>query len=149
ISTGITTGLRPVSALCILLFSVVLLWLTPPQYTVVAAAQDAAVTYAQAGHTQAPATAEEHTGHTAAPGSPQANVMMVSPERLQTIGVKFEIAQRRRLDRTIRTVGQVEIDERRLASVNIKLEGWIDDLFVNSTGEHVQKGQKLFTLYSP
>ena len=75
--------------------------------------------------------------------------MTVSPERLQAIGVKFEVVKRQPLDRTIRTVGQVEIDERRLAHVNIKLEGWIDDLFVNSTGEHVKKGQKLFTLYSP
>jgi Cu(I)/Ag(I) efflux system membrane fusion protein len=75
--------------------------------------------------------------------------MTVSPERLQAVGVKFELARRRPLDRAIRTVGQVEIDERRLAHVNIKLEGWIDDLFVNSTGERVKKGQKLFTLYSP
>lgn len=75
--------------------------------------------------------------------------MTVSPERLQAIGVKFELARRRSLDRAIRTVGQVEIDERRLAHVNIKLEGWIDELFVNSTGERVKKGQKLFTLYSP
>src|SRR5262249_51858515 len=41
------------------------------------------------------------------------------------------------------------IDERRLTHVNIKLEGWIDELFVNSTGERVKKGQKLLTLYSP
>jgi len=75
--------------------------------------------------------------------------MMVSPERLQAIGVKFELARRRSVDRAVRTVGQVEIDERRLAHVNIKLEGWIDELFVNSTGERVTKGQKLFTLYSP
>ena len=77
------------------------------------------------------------------------NVMTVSSERLQAVGVKFELAKRRPLDRAIRTVGQVEIDERRLAHVNIKLEGWIDELFVNSTGERVTKGQKLFTLYSP
>ena len=77
------------------------------------------------------------------------NVMTVSPERLQAVGVKFELAKRRSLDRMIRTVGQVEIDERRLSHVNIKLEGWIDELFVNSTGEQVKKGQKLLTLYSP
>jgi membrane fusion protein, copper/silver efflux system len=75
--------------------------------------------------------------------------MTVSPERLQAIGVKFEVVKRQPLDRIIRTVGQVEIDERRLAHVNIMLEGWIDDLFVNSTGQQVKKGQKLFTLYSP
>ena len=75
--------------------------------------------------------------------------MTLSPERLQAVGVKFELAKRRPVDRAIRTVGQVEIDERRLAHVNIKLEGWIDELFVNSTGERVTKGRKLFTLYSP
>ncbi len=47
--------------------------------------------------------------------SPQGNIMVVSPERLQSIGVKFELAERRPLERTIRTVGRVEIDERRLA----------------------------------
>jgi Cu(I)/Ag(I) efflux system membrane fusion protein len=46
-------------------------------------------------------------------------------------------------------VGRVEIDERRLARVNIKLEGWIDKLLVSATGDHVKKGQILFTIYSP
>jgi Cu(I)/Ag(I) efflux system membrane fusion protein len=77
------------------------------------------------------------------------NQMVVSPERLQSIGVKFAPAERRALERTIRTVGRVEIDERRLARVNIKIEGWIDQLFVNYTGERVTKGQLLFTVYSP
>jgi Cu(I)/Ag(I) efflux system membrane fusion protein len=68
---------------------------------------------------------------------------------LQSIGVKFALAERRSLDRTIRTVGRVEIDERRQAHVNIKIEGWIDELYVNYTGERVKKGQLLFTVYSP
>jgi Cu(I)/Ag(I) efflux system membrane fusion protein len=81
--------------------------------------------------------------------SPPENVIALSPERLQAIGVKFELAKRRPMERLIRTVGQVEVDERRLAHVNIKLEGWIDTLFVNSTGERVKRGKILFTLYSP
>ncbi len=80
---------------------------------------------------------------------PATNTITISPERLQTIGVKFELAQPRPLDKAIRTVGRVEIDERRLAHVNIKLEGWIDTLLASSTGERVKKGQILFTLYSP
>jgi membrane fusion protein, copper/silver efflux system len=84
-----------------------------------------------------------------APEDKHANVMAVSPERLQSIGVKFALAKRRPLDQAIRTVGLVEMDERRLAHVNIKLEGWIDELRVSSTGERVTKGQILFTLYSP
>jgi membrane fusion protein, copper/silver efflux system len=79
----------------------------------------------------------------------QDNVMTVSPERLQSIGVKFALAERRAMDRTVRTVGRVEVDERRLAHVHLKLEGWIDELRVNYTGERVQRGQILFTLYSP
>ena len=81
--------------------------------------------------------------------SPGQNTITISPERLQTIGVKFELVKPRSLEKIIRTVGRVEIDERRLAHVNIKLEGWIDKLLVNSTGERVSKGQILFTLYSP
>jgi Cu(I)/Ag(I) efflux system membrane fusion protein len=81
--------------------------------------------------------------------APSENSMFISPERLQSIGVKFEPAQRRPLERTIRTVGRVEVDERQLARVTVKLEGWIDRLFVNYTGEHVKQGQVLFTLYSP
>jgi Cu(I)/Ag(I) efflux system membrane fusion protein len=81
--------------------------------------------------------------------APSENSMFISPERLQSIGVKFEPAQRRPLERTIRTVGRVEVDERQLARVTVKLEGWIDRLLVNYTGEHVKQGQVLFTLYSP
>lgn len=81
--------------------------------------------------------------------TPRNNTIVISPERLQSIGVKFEPAQRRSLDKTIRTVGRVELDEQRLARVNIKIEGWIDDLYVNTTGQQVKRGQVLFALYSP
>ncbi|TAN53701.1 MAG: efflux RND transporter periplasmic adaptor subunit [Methylococcaceae bacterium] len=75
--------------------------------------------------------------------------MFIAPERLQAIGVKFEPVARRPLDHVIRTVGRVEVDERLLSRVTLKLEGWIDKLYVNYTGESVQRGQVLFTLYSP
>jgi Cu(I)/Ag(I) efflux system membrane fusion protein len=89
-----------------------------------------------------------HDGASAVTGEPD-HILMVSPERLQSIGVKFELAARRPLERQIRTVGHVEVDETRLAHVNMKIEGWIDELFVNYTGEHVAKNQLLFTVYSP
>jgi Cu(I)/Ag(I) efflux system membrane fusion protein len=104
----------------------------------------------------------DHASHTASTSAPTGrddpakaqatlseNQMVVSPERLQSIGVKFALAERRALERTIRTVGRVEIDERQLARVNIKIEGWIDQLHVNYTGERVKKDQLLFTVYSP
>jgi Cu(I)/Ag(I) efflux system membrane fusion protein len=78
-----------------------------------------------------------------------ANTMTIAPERLQTIGVKFQEATRRPLDKVIRTVGRVEIDERLVGRVNLKFEGWIEELRVSAIGDHVKKGQILFTIYSP
>jgi Cu(I)/Ag(I) efflux system membrane fusion protein len=102
-----------------------------------------------AGHGgPSPRAPGDHERAAEPPRQPE-NVVALSPERLQAIGVKFELAKYRPVERSIRTVGQVEVDERRLAHVNIKLEGWIDQLFVNSTGERVKKGKILFTLYSP
>jgi Cu(I)/Ag(I) efflux system membrane fusion protein len=111
--------------------------------------------------TPAPAVqpSEDHGGHGAAPEGKETtppivvpggtDTMTISPERLQEIGVRFEIAEPRPLTRTIRTVGRVAIDERRLANVTIKIEGWIDRLYVSATGDRVRQGQELFTLYSP
>lgn len=76
-------------------------------------------------------------------------IVTIAPERLQTIGVKYEPVARRPLEKIIRTVGRVAVDERRLAKVTIKFHGWIEQLFVSATGDHVKKGQQLFTIYSP
>jgi Cu(I)/Ag(I) efflux system membrane fusion protein len=75
--------------------------------------------------------------------------VMVSPEKQQMMGVKTEPATIRDLTHTIRTVGQVEVDERRLTHMHTKLEGWVQELYVKFTGELVQKDQKLFEMYSP
>ena len=77
------------------------------------------------------------------------STITIPPERLQTIGVKYEQVARRPLEKAIRTVGRVAVDERKLAKVTIKFHGWIEQLFVSATGDHVKKGQALFTIYSP
>lgn len=76
-------------------------------------------------------------------------IVTIPQERLQTIGVKYEEVARRPLEKVIRTVGRVAVDERRLAKVTIKFHGWIEQLLVSATGDHVKKGQVLFTIYSP
>jgi Cu(I)/Ag(I) efflux system membrane fusion protein len=103
-------------------------------------------------HESAPTPSAAHPashGASSVPAVLPDNMMVVSPERLQSIGVKFDLVAQRPLERQIRTVGRVEVDETRLAHVNIKIEGWIDELFVNYTGERVKKNQLLFTVYSP
>ena len=76
-------------------------------------------------------------------------IVTIPEERLQTVGVRYELVARRPLEKIIRTVGRVAVDERRLAKVTIKFHGWIEQLFVSATGDHVKKGQELFTIYSP
>ena len=76
-------------------------------------------------------------------------IVTVPTERLQMIGVKYQPVARRPLGKLIRTVGRVAVDERKLAKVTIKFHGWIEELFVSALGDHVKRGQQLFTIYSP
>jgi Cu(I)/Ag(I) efflux system membrane fusion protein len=85
-------------------------------------------------------------GQAALTGSGQVNI---SVEKVQKLGVKTERAAMRMLDKTIRVVGRVEVDERHIHNIAPKFEGWIEKLHVKSTGEPVRKGQALFDVYSP
>ena len=53
------------------------------------------------------------------------------------------------MKKTLRTVGRVEYDERKLTTVNIKVEGWIEKLYADYTGKYVKKGTPLAEIYSP
>ncbi|RMH05830.1 MAG: efflux RND transporter periplasmic adaptor subunit [Nitrospirae bacterium] len=83
------------------------------------------------------------------PGLIPVKGVMVNPRKQQLVGVKTEPARIQQLTHTIRTVGTVEVDETKLTHVHTKLEGWVQKLYVKFTGEQVQKGQKLFEIYSP
>lgn len=76
-------------------------------------------------------------------------VVRIRPERQQLIGVRFGTATKQKVDKTIRAVGRVEYDERRLSAVSLKVAGWVEDLPVNATGQFVRKGEPLLVLYSP
>ncbi len=73
----------------------------------------------------------------------------IDARRQQLIGVRTVPARTATLATTIRSAGSVRSAETRLADVNVKLDGWIRELFVDYTGRAVAKGQPLFTLYSP
>lgn len=113
---------------------------------------------------QGPTAPSEHQGHGGgAPAPPQAAPVAANdaassaepptieiPEAGQRfIGVKTTVVEEKSLDKTIRTVGRVEYDERRIATVNTKIEGWLENLKVNYTGRYVKKGEMLAEIYSP
>jgi membrane fusion protein, copper/silver efflux system len=73
----------------------------------------------------------------------------VSLDKIQRIGVKTEKVEARNVSRIVRGVGTVEHDESLLTIVTVRSDGYIEQLFVNKTGQHVEKGEKLFRFYSP
>jgi len=77
------------------------------------------------------------------------NQVKISADKVQKLGVRFEAAQLRSLDRVIRAAGRVEPDERRVVMISPKFEGYVERLHVNVTGQPVVKGQPLFEVYSP
>lgn len=81
--------------------------------------------------------------------APAAGGLKISTDRIQKLGVRTQLAELRALDRVVRAAGRVEVDERRLASISPKFEGYVERLLVNSTGEPVARGQALFEAYSP
>ena len=73
----------------------------------------------------------------------------IDPVVVQNIGVRTMVAKRASLSRTIRAVGRVDFDEERMARLHPKVEGWIEEIRVNKTGEAVKEGDVLLSIYSP
>lgn len=73
----------------------------------------------------------------------------IDPVFVQNMGVESEVVQRTDIPFTVRTVGTFTYDDRQIAFVNTKYEGWIENVYINYVGEPVTRGQKLFEIYSP
>ncbi len=73
----------------------------------------------------------------------------ISSAKVQKLGVRSEAAQLRELDQTVRAMGRIEVDERKVVAIAPKFDGYIDALHVNAVGQVVRKGQTLFEAYSP
>ncbi|MBY0499352.1 MAG: efflux RND transporter periplasmic adaptor subunit [Nitrosomonas sp.] len=73
----------------------------------------------------------------------------ISPEKIQKLGVKTAAVAKRTLTRSIRALGSIQVDERRIHAVTPKFEGWIQRLYANATGQAVKRGQPLLEIYSP
>jgi Cu(I)/Ag(I) efflux system membrane fusion protein/cobalt-zinc-cadmium efflux system membrane fusion protein len=75
--------------------------------------------------------------------------IQISAQRLQSIGVKTGLVERKPVEDEIRTTGSVAIDETRLAYVQVRFSGYVQKVFADVTYQYVHKGQPLFTMYSP
>jgi Cu(I)/Ag(I) efflux system membrane fusion protein len=73
----------------------------------------------------------------------------LTTEQERSLGVSFTTVRRESLIRTIRTVAQVIAPESNIADVTPKIDGFVETMYVDATGESVRKGEPLLTLYSP
>ncbi len=101
-------------------------------------------------------TAEEHAqmqggagGATDSAGAVMRQAVHLSADQERALGVIYTQVERQPLTRTIRTVGRIEAAEPRVADITPKIEGFVERLHVNTTGESVRRGEPLLTLYSP
>jgi Cu(I)/Ag(I) efflux system membrane fusion protein len=72
----------------------------------------------------------------------------VSLDKVQRSGVRSEPVDTRVLVQPVRAIGAVTIDESKLTIVTLRTDGYIEDLFVNTTGQTVRAGEPLFRVYS-
>lgn len=101
-------------------------------------------------------TAEEHAMHMGggggamdSTGAAVRNPVHMTAEQQRALGIVYATVQRSALSRTIRTVGNIEAAEPNEAAVTLKIDGFVEELLVASTGEAVSEGQPLLRLYSP
>jgi len=81
--------------------------------------------------------------------APALTPIQLSPQRLQTIGVRTATVTMREMNDQLRLPGNVDINEQQVSYVQTRFPGWIQKVFANATYQFVRKGQPLFTIYSP
>jgi Cu(I)/Ag(I) efflux system membrane fusion protein len=102
-------------------------------------------------------TAEEHArmqaganaGDTDESGAMIRQAVALTAEQERALGVVYMTVERGDLERTIRTVGRIEVAETNIADVTPKIDGFVERRYVNTTGEAVRRGQRLLNVYSP
>lgn len=82
-------------------------------------------------------------------GTGEPGTVQIDPITRQNIGVKTEIVRKKTLTKEIRTVGRVDYNEKKVFHIHTKVEGWVEKLYVDFTGQEVKKDDLLLGIYSP
>jgi len=73
----------------------------------------------------------------------------IDPDRQQLIGLTTAPVRQGPVGGAIRTTARVAVDETRIRHIHVKVDGYVEKLFVDFVGMPVAKGAPLFTFYSP
>jgi multidrug efflux pump subunit AcrA (membrane-fusion protein) len=121
----------------------------PMVYTAVVAAAIAAAFFATRTKTVTPPPAAVHNHAAGSTASAVGKSVTLSAADARRIGVTYATAELGPLSKEVRTVGQITFDETRVRTISPKIDGWVERLYVNATGQAVAVGQPLLSIYSP
>jgi Cu(I)/Ag(I) efflux system membrane fusion protein/cobalt-zinc-cadmium efflux system membrane fusion protein len=82
-------------------------------------------------------------------GNVPEDAVVIDPATVQNIGVRTTPVVRQDLVRSVRALGRVAYDERRVSHIHTKVQGWVEKLFVDYVGQKVERGEPLLEIYSP
>lgn len=77
------------------------------------------------------------------------SAVFLNPSVINNLGVRTAAVKAGEFQSIVESVGFIDYDESKIAHVHLRAEGWIEKLYVNSVGERVKKGDKLFDVYAP
>lgn len=95
------------------------------------------------------AMAATPSSDTASAAKAMGSSVTLTAAEAKRIGVTYATVTVGTLAKEVRTVGQVTFDETRVRTIALKVDGFVERLIVNSTGQAVSAGQPLLTIYSP
>lgn len=82
-------------------------------------------------------------------GVPGLATVVIDPSRQQIIGLRTAKVTRGPVGGSFRTVGTIEVDPRRVRRIHVKVEGFVEKIYLDFVGKPVRRGDPLFSLYSP
>lgn len=95
-----------------------------------------------------PPRGEEHQGHEAAHDIGE-GALHIAEAAQDRAGLETAVVERRELKHLLRAFGKIGYNETGLATITSRVEGYVENLFVNFTGVEVKKGDHLVEIYSP
>ncbi len=84
-----------------------------------------------------------------AAGIPGRGAVDLTDQQRQLVNIRTVAVKTSNVDRSVRAVGVVTYDQSKVADLNSRVMGWVEKLFVDTPGAHVEAGQPLMELYSP
>ncbi|MDX1734775.1 MAG: efflux RND transporter periplasmic adaptor subunit [Halioglobus sp.] len=88
-----------------------------------------------------PVYAEEETG--------PVGTVRIDPVTRHNIGLRTTVVERKPMSRAIRAPGRVTYDEESLVRLHPKVEGWIQEVYIDRTGQGIEYDDILLSIYSP